>query len=126
MGTKHGAAASGGSKRVGESVGRCIEGRCEVGRGGREGRGVSKGQSVGPFISMLTLGAIRDFQSTGFFDLKVVRGREIRRLKAEIAYFQKIKFLGPIEYSNMAEYASKVHYGGRKLPREPCGNLWEK
>ena len=66
------------------------------------------------------------FQSTVFFYLKVVRGREIRRLKAEIAYFQKIKFLGPIEYSNMAEYASKVHYGGRKLPREPCGNLWEK
>jgi len=66
------------------------------------------------------------FQSTGFFDLKVVRGREIRRLKAEIEYFHKIKHLGPIEYSNMAEYASKVHYGGRKLPREPCGNLWEK
>ena len=66
------------------------------------------------------------FQTTGFFYLKVVRGREIRRLKAEIVYFQKIKFFGPIEYSNMAEYASKVHYGGRKHPREPCGNLWEK
>ena len=66
------------------------------------------------------------FQTAAFFDLKVVRGREIRRLKAEIAYFQKIKFLGPIEYFNMAEYASKVHYGVRKLPMEPCGNLWEK
>ena len=55
-----------------------------------------------------------------------MKGHQTRRLKAEIAYFQKIKFLGPIEYSNMAEYASKVHYDGRKLPREPCGNLWEK
>ena len=66
------------------------------------------------------------FQNAAFFYLKVVRGREIRRLKAEIVYFQKIKFWGPIEYSNMAEYASKVHYGGRKLPRKPCGNLWGK
>ena len=66
------------------------------------------------------------FQSRAFFFLMIMKGRQTRRLKAEIAYFQKIKFLGPIEYSNMAEYASKVHYGGRKLPREPCGNLWEK
>ena len=66
------------------------------------------------------------FKVGPFFSLIIMKGHQTRRLKAEIAYFQKIKFLGPIEYSNMAEYASKVHYGVRKLPREPCGNLWEK
>ena len=80
---------------------------------------MSKGPSGVRFSHIL-------FQTAAFFYLKVVRGREIRRLKAEIAYFQKIKFLGPIEYSNMTEYASKVHCDGRKLQRKPCGNLWEK
>ena len=66
------------------------------------------------------------FSKYGLFFLIIIKGRQTRRLKAEIAYFQKIKFLKPIEYSNMAEYSSEAHHGGRKLPREPCGNLWEK
>ena len=70
--------------------------------------------------------AIFFFKVGPFFFLIIMKGHQTRRLKAEIAYFQKIKFLGPIEYSNMAEYASKVHCDGRKLERKPCGNLWEK
>ena len=38
------------------------------------------------------------FQTAAFFDLKVMRGREIRRLKAEIIYFSKMKFSRSIEY----------------------------
>ena len=65
-------------------------------------------------------------KTTAFFYLIVVKKFQTRRLKAEIVNFQKIKFGGPIEYSNMAEYASKVHCVGRKLQSGHCGNLWEK
>ena len=49
------------------------------------------------------------FQNANFFNLDVVRIRSIRRLKAEIVYFQKIKFSNPIEYSTPVEYSTKFH-----------------
>ena len=50
-----------------------------------------------------------NFQNGGFFDLDVVEIRATRRLKAEIVYFQKIKFSKPIEYSTPVEYSTKFH-----------------
>ena len=44
-----------------------------------------------------------------FFFLDVVEIRATRRLKAEIVYFQKIKFSKPIEYSTPVEYSTKFH-----------------
>ena len=48
-------------------------------------------------------------QTTVFFYLDVVEIRATRRLKAEIVYFQKIKFSKPIEYSTPVEYSTKFH-----------------
>ena len=49
------------------------------------------------------------FQNAAFFHLDVVEIRATRRLKAEIVYFQKIKFSKPIEYSTPVEYSTKFH-----------------
>ena len=49
------------------------------------------------------------FQSTRFFYLNVVERCQTRRLKAEIVYFQKIKFSRPVEYSTTVEYSTNFH-----------------
>ena len=49
------------------------------------------------------------FQSTSFFYLNVVERCQTRRLKAEIVYFQKIKFSRPVEYSTTVEYSTNFH-----------------
>ena len=48
-------------------------------------------------------------QSAAFFYLIVVERFQTRRLKAEIVYFQKIKFLRPVEYSTTVEYSTNFY-----------------